>query len=88
MKMRAMYVLPQTSYVGSLAAAGTAVTCGDQQVVDDRRRPTGGRFGLLIAEAPDQFLLVGQGASTSVVDEVDSAEEGRFESGRWVPAGC
>jgi Domain of unknown function (DUF5597)/Beta-galactosidase len=50
------------------------------------RRP----FGLLIAEAPDQFLLVGQGVSldfsygTEVI-EVDSVEEGRFEFGRWIP---
>ena len=47
-------------------------------------------FGLVIAEAEDQFLLVGQGVGldfsrgTDLV-EVDSVEEGRFESGRWVP---
>jgi beta-galactosidase GanA len=47
-------------------------------------------FGLLIAEAPGQFLLVGQGVSLDFscgadVVEVDFVEEGRFESGRWVP---
>jgi hypothetical protein len=47
-------------------------------------------FGLLIAEAADQFLLVGQGVGldfsrgTDVV-EIDTVEEGRFEAGRWVP---
>ena len=50
------------------------------------RRP----FGLLIAEAPDQFLLIGQGVSLDFgyradVVEVDFVEEGRFEAGRWVP---
>ena len=50
------------------------------------RRP----FGMLIAEADDQFLLVGQGIGLDFscgadVVEVDSVEEGRFESGRWVP---
>jgi hypothetical protein len=53
--------------------------------------PADGRpFGLVIAEAPDQFLLVGQGigldfSSDADVVEVDSVEEGRFESGRWLP---
>ena len=47
-------------------------------------------FGLLIAEAADQFLLVGQGVGLDFsrgadLVEVDSVEEGRFESGRWVP---
>lgn len=47
-------------------------------------------FGLVIAEAPDRFLLVGQGVgidfsqSTDVV-EVDSVEQGHFEAGQWVP---
>jgi hypothetical protein len=50
------------------------------------RRP----FGLLIAEAPDQFLLAGQGIGLDFslgadLVEVDSVEEGRFESGRWIP---
>jgi hypothetical protein len=44
----------------------------------------------VIEEAPDQFLLVGQGIGldfsrgTDAV-EIDSVEEGRFDSGRWVP---
>jgi Domain of unknown function (DUF5597) len=47
-------------------------------------------FGLLIAEAANQFLLVGQGVGLDFsrgadLVEVDSVEEGRFESGRWVP---
>lgn len=49
-------------------------------------------FGLVIAEAADQFLLVGQGVSLDFTSaaggvevEVDSVEEGRFASGRWVP---
>jgi hypothetical protein len=47
-------------------------------------------FGLVIEEAPDCFLVVGQGAGldfsrgTDVV-ELDSVEEGRFEAGGWVP---
>jgi hypothetical protein len=47
-------------------------------------------FGLVLEEAPDTFLLVGQGVGldfrrgTDLV-EVDSVEEGRFEAGRWVP---
>jgi hypothetical protein len=47
-------------------------------------------FGLLIEEAPDSFLLVGQGLAldfsrgTDLV-EVDAVEEGRFQAGRWVP---
>lgn len=50
------------------------------------RRP----FGVLIAEAADQFLLIGQGIGLDFscgadVVEVDSVEEGLFESGRWVP---
>jgi Domain of unknown function (DUF5597) len=53
--------------------------------------PADGRpFALVIAEAADQFLLVGQGVGLDFscgadVVEVDSVEEGRFESGRWVP---
>jgi hypothetical protein len=44
----------------------------------------------VIAEAEDQFLLVGQGVGLDFsrgadLVEVDSVEEGRFESGRWVP---
>ncbi len=47
-------------------------------------------FGLVIAEAEDQFLLVGQGVGLDFsrgadLVEVDSVEEGRFDSGRWVP---
>jgi hypothetical protein len=47
-------------------------------------------FALVIAEAEDQFLLVGQGVGLDFgrgadLVEVDSVEEGRFESGRWVP---
>ena len=52
--------------------------------------PADGRsFGLVIAEAADQFLLIGQGigldfsCATDVV-EIDSVEEGRFEAGRWL----
>src|SRR3954468_24547181 len=47
-------------------------------------------FGLVIEEAPDSFLLVGQGVAldfhrdTDLV-EVDSVEEGTFQAGRWVP---
>lgn len=46
-------------------------------------------FGLLIAEASDEFLLVGQGvaldfSSEGSIVEVDSVEEGRFESGHWL----
>jgi hypothetical protein len=52
--------------------------------------PADGRpFALVIAEADDQFLLVGQGVGLDFsrgndLVEVDSVEEGRFESGRWV----
>jgi hypothetical protein len=47
-------------------------------------------FALVIAEGEDQFLLVGQGVGLDFsrgadVVEIDSVEEGRFESGRWVP---
>ena len=47
-------------------------------------------FGLVIEEAPDSFLLVGQGVALDFhrgpdVVEVDSVEEGRFSAGRWVP---
>jgi Domain of unknown function (DUF5597) len=47
-------------------------------------------FGLVIAEAEDQFLLVGQGVGldatrSGALVEIDTVEEGRFESGRWVP---
>jgi hypothetical protein len=47
-------------------------------------------FGLVIVEADDQFLLVGQGVGLDFsrdgdLVEVDSVEEGRFESGSWVP---
>jgi hypothetical protein len=52
--------------------------------------PADGRpFGLVIAEAEDQFLLVGQGVGLDFSRgddrvEIDSVEEGRFEAGRWV----
>ena len=44
----------------------------------------------MIAEGEDQFLLVGQGVGLDFCGrrdlvEIDSVEEGRFESGRWVP---
>jgi hypothetical protein len=47
-------------------------------------------FALSIAEADDEFLLVGQGVGLDFhragdLVEIDSAEEGRFEAGRWVP---
>jgi hypothetical protein len=47
-------------------------------------------FGLVIAEAEDQFLLAGQGVGldfsrNGALVEVDSVEEGRFADGRWVP---
>ena len=47
-------------------------------------------FGVVIAEAEDTFLLVGQGVGLdfSRADanvEIDSVEEGRFDAGRWVP---
>ena len=47
-------------------------------------------FGLVIAEAEDQFLLVGQGVGLDFSRgddrvEIDSVEEGRFDAGRWVP---
>jgi hypothetical protein len=47
-------------------------------------------FGIVIAEAEDQFLLVGQGVGLDFhrgadMVEVDAVEEGRFDSGRWVP---
>jgi len=47
-------------------------------------------FALVIAEADDQFLLVGQGVGLDFTRgndlvEVDSVEEGRFESRGWVP---
>ena len=47
-------------------------------------------FAILIAEADDDLLLVGQGVTvdfahdTDIV-EVDQAEEGRFFGGRWIP---
>ena len=46
-------------------------------------------FGLVIAEAQDQFLLVGQGVGLDFsrgadLVEIDAVEEGRFEAGRWV----
>jgi hypothetical protein len=53
--------------------------------------PGDGRpFGLVIAEAPDQFLLIGQGLgldfrADGASVEVDSVEEGRFSAGTWVP---
>lgn len=52
--------------------------------------PVGRVMGLVIAEEPDQVLLIGQGVgldfcSPGDVVEVDSVEEGRFEAGRWVP---
>lgn len=53
--------------------------------------PADGRpFGLVIAEAENQFLLIGQGVGLDFSRgadpvDVDSVEEGRFESGRWVP---
>jgi Domain of unknown function (DUF5597)/Beta-galactosidase len=53
--------------------------------------PADGRpFALVIAEAADRFLLVGQGVGLDFhrdadLVEIDSVEEGRFESGRWVP---
>ena len=47
-------------------------------------------FGLVIAEAEDRFLLVGQGVGLDfsrdgALVEVDSVEEGRFANGEWVP---
>jgi hypothetical protein len=44
----------------------------------------------VIAEAEDQFLLVGQGVGLDFswgadLVEIDSVEEGRFDSGDWVP---
>ena len=47
-------------------------------------------FALVIASGQDEFVLVGQGvgvdfASDRVVVELDAVEEGRFESGQWVP---
>jgi hypothetical protein len=47
-------------------------------------------FGIVIAEAEDQFLLVGQGVGLDFsrgadLVEVDAVEEGRFDSGRWLP---
>src|SRR3954466_14066580 len=47
-------------------------------------------FALVIAEAEDQFLLVGQGVGLDFswgadLVEIDSVEEGRFDSGDWVP---
>lgn len=47
-------------------------------------------FGLLIEEAPESFLLVGQGVGLDFscgadIIEIDFVEEGLFESGRWVP---
>jgi len=47
-------------------------------------------LGILIAEAEDQFLLVGQGVGLDfsrdgVLVEVDAVEEGRFANGEWVP---
>ncbi|HLM07332.1 MAG TPA: DUF5597 domain-containing protein [Blastococcus sp.] len=53
--------------------------------------PADGRpFALVIAESADQFLLVGQGVGLDFtcgngLVEVDSVEEGHFETGRWVP---
>ena len=45
----------------------------------------------MIASGRDEFVLVGQGvgvdfASDRVVVELDVVEEGRFQSGQWVPA--
>jgi hypothetical protein len=47
-------------------------------------------FGLVIEEAPDSFLLVGQGVALDFsrdpdLVEVDSVEEGKFRDGHWVP---
>jgi len=47
-------------------------------------------FGVVIAEAEDTFLLVGQGVGLDFSRgdanvEIDSVEEGRFDAGRWVP---
>ena len=45
-------------------------------------------FGLIIAEGPDEFLLVGQGLTVNFRHpdgrvELDHAEEGRFVDGTW-----
>ena len=53
--------------------------------------PADGRpFGIVIAEAEDQFFLVGQGVGLDFsrgadLVEIDFVEEGHFDSGRWVP---
>ena len=58
---------------------------------DGRPSPADGRpFGLVLAEGPDEFLLVGQGLTLDVesddeVVEVDSVEEGTVVDGDWVP---
>ena len=50
-------------------------------------------FGLIVATAPDEFLLVGSGLSPSFTPDsprpklagIGSIDEGRFEKGTWVP---
>lgn len=62
---------------------------------DGRPSPADGRpFGLVLAEGPDEFLLVGQGLTIDVesdddsddeVVEVDTVQEGTVVDGTWVP---
>jgi Domain of unknown function (DUF5597)/Beta-galactosidase len=53
--------------------------------------PGDGRaFGLLVADGPDEFLLVGRGLTvdfshSSGIVEIDWAVEGRYENGSWRP---
>lgn len=47
-------------------------------------------YGLVIQQAPDEFLIVGKGfwvnfAAPGSTVEIDTAQEGVFRKGRWVP---
>jgi hypothetical protein len=70
---------PQPALPSETSANGIPPTPGDS-------RP----LGLLIAQGPDEFLLVGQGLTLNFSHptarvELDHAEEGRFEDGVWRP---
>jgi hypothetical protein len=53
-------------------------------------RPVETGYGLVMATADDEFLVVGRGisvrfSSPGKLVEIDSAEEGTFDRGRWIP---
>ena len=53
-------------------------------------QPKAGGYGLAIASGTDEFLIVGRGISIRFTSggakvEIDRAQEGQFNNGRWVP---